>query len=365
MNKNSDFLLIIGTMPEMAPYVSSYTDILDDNGKRYDIVCWNRFSDELNNLPGNYHIYERHADIKLPYWRKIIELYGFFCFVKSKIKKGNYKYIIVFTITESIFLQKYLEKRFKHRYIYDIRDFSPIMKFSYFKNKNEKMIANSLYTVISSPGFLKWLPVPKPYNIIIGHNTTSKQLSSRPVQNNFRYKTYKTEKIQILTIGSLRDYEANAFLIAQFKNRDIFNIVFAGTGIAENDLKEYAHSINANNVFFEGRYQKKDEQNIVSKCQMINIYLNHDINSDTLLSNRFYLALLFKKPMIVRKDTYQAQLVERYDLGAVVDEKDEISEKVIKFWHDFDETKFNKGCENLLKTIEHDMNVFKDKLLDL
>lgn len=88
-------------------------------------------------------------------------------------------------------------------------------------------------------------------------------------------------------------------LLQSLGGNDDYRLTFAGRGDTDASLKEYALSHNMGNVDFTGFYKEENEAEIVKKCDFINIFFPNDIKHSTIMSNRFYLALIHKKPMIV------------------------------------------------------------------
>ena len=364
-------LLIIGSMPNKAPYIDHYIELFKDNHIVYDVICWNRNSDNDIVLPENYIIYNKHSDIRSPFWKKLFDLYYYALFIKKRCKSSNYNLIVVFTIAECVFLQSYLNKKYENRYIFDIRDYSPLMKIAYFRKITEKMITHSSFTVISSKGFLKWLPHKDNFRYVITHNIDEKSLKkmnklrqtenpSIPCQTN-----PPGRPIHILTIGQLRDFESNSSLIRILHNNKNYMIYFSGNGIAEKQLQDFSNKLKAENVVFTGYYRKEEEAEIVKKSDMINILFNHNINSNSLMSNRFYLSVIHRKPMIVRSGTFQAELVQLYKLGVVVDNENDLICNIENFWCTYDFNIYNQECSRFLNKVEEEVNNFDNKMLSL
>lgn len=138
--------------------------------------------------------------------------------------------------------------------------------------------------------------------------------------------------ISILTIGQIRDYEANSLFIQSLNNASQIQLVFAGIGPASDRIIKYVESNKIRNTFFTGRYNKVDEAEIVMRHHLINSFFEQDINSNTLLSNRFYLSVLLCRPLIINEGSYQSILVKHYNFGLVL-KPDEINSEVItNYW---------------------------------
>lgn len=349
-------LLILASLPEDTPYAQYYIDILEKNNIQYDILGWNRrgknYSPHINKF-----IYNNPTNDNFPFWKKMIEIYKYYKFVMCHLSHNTYSHIIICTIQISFYMQRYLAKHYNKQYIFDIRDYSPIMKFQLGKHIIKKMLLNSSLNCISSYGFKNWLP--SGINYIISHNIRESLL-----YNNFSFKPINTERpISILTIGAIRDEYSNSLIINAFRNDSNFNLDFVGYGNAVPFLKDYAKSKQISNIDFYGPYKKEEESKFVEQADFINIYLPDNILSNHLLSNRFYLALLYKKPMIVNAGCLQADLVAKYNLGIVVEKEESIKDATTNYIKNFDKNKYLFGNNAFLEIVKKEYNYFNNKIL--
>jgi len=344
--------LVLSTNVSHSPYIYNYIKILEQEGIDFEIISWNK-----NNKEDKISIsFNKYTDRKKNRFARIKSYYEYFKFVLNLLKQNNYDRIIFFTIPIGILLYPYLKKKFKKAYIFDIRDYSIILKFIP-KLLFEPIIKNSFCTTISSPGFLKWLPLK--HNWVISHNNNFSQKASLDL-----IWLRKNPKHIILTIGALRDYEANRLIIDSFKNDINFSMNFVGEDIAYLPLVNYVKTNTIRNVFFTGWYDKNDEIKYLEKVSLINIFLPDDINSRTLMSNRFYLAINNRIPVLVSTESTQAEYVKKFSLGLVVKQNDDIKSKVLSYIYNFNEEEFIKGCEDFLLEINVDQNKFNLMLLD-
>lgn len=335
-------VLLIGDSPVGdSPYISSYIEILENNNIPYELVYWNRHLDSIKQLPGNYIPYNCYTEIMYPNWKKMIKIWGFARFAKKQMQSKRYAYVVVFTIAHAVFMYSTLKKYYKGKYIFDIRDYSPMCDVEFIKKIITKLIEYSSFTAVSSAGFLRWLPKGAKFRYVIAHNTKKEMIKKYSEAEEPIKAQWNKDNISILTIGQIRDVDANTTIMEAFKDEKTIKIVFAGYGFATETLKEYAKQHHINNVYFTGKYIKDDEESIVRKHQFMNTFLNSDINSDTLMSNRFYLSVLMRKPLITNKGSFQASLAEKYGLGVVLNCNDNFVEKIKKYMRDFDEEKYN------------------------
>jgi len=355
MKKN--ILLISGSNPIRTPFVGFYINILEKAHANYDVLYWNRdVNDKIEEIKGNEIVYDKPLFIYSNPLKKIYATYKFYKFGKRIIKKGNYDKVICFTILTSIFFQHYLKRRFEKKYIFDIRDHSPLISKPFFWSLFEKMAHNSYATVISSRGFLKWLPQNSLY--LLSHNIDSSLLSHNPC------RTTNCKGIEILTIGFFVRFDPNGYLIQSLGNVEDVKLSFVGYGPCYKEYEDYCKSNNIQNVEFKGRYQKEEELGYYNQCNMVNILLPHTLNSDTCMSNRFYNAVVARKPMIVNSGCFQAELVEKYKLGLIVDDYDNVGQQILDYYQKLNWDEFFAGCERFIEDVTQDNLVFENKVID-
>ena len=122
--------------------------------------------------------------------------------------------------------------------------------------------------------------------------------------------------IDILTIGAIRDFSSNIEVTKAIANQDGFTLRFVGRGQGTVEkLQAYCDEVKASNVSFIGGYNKPEEAGYVKTSTFMNIFYPRIITHDTALSNRFYNSLIYRKPMIVTKDTIQGDYAEKYNVG--------------------------------------------------
>ncbi|MRX38747.1 hypothetical protein GJU43_05640 [Flavobacterium sp. LC2016-23] len=346
--------IILSGNIESQPYLSYYTDVFDEMNIDYDYIGWDR-DNENPQTYNNHKVISINVkgSIKNNNFRKIYDYWIFAKRVKEHLNKNNYDFLLVHTIVNAVFLKNYLLKKFSSKFIYDIRDYSPIYPF--VKKSVKKLINKSLFTVVSSEGFLEWLPINS--QIILSHNVAKNNLFV-PVEE---WKSLNKNSLKILTIGKIRDFYSNQRVICDLGNKNGLEMIFSGAGIESEKLKTFALE-NYNNVVFTGSYEKKNETDIVKPANMINIVLPINILSNTLISNRFYLAITHKKPIIVNEESFQSTFIEKYNLGLIVKSQENIYEKIEEYIDHFDYKSFNKGCEDLILIVKKDIEIFENTI---
>lgn len=307
------------------PYLKLYDQILIDKKIEFDIINWNKYGEEEDYISKKY-TYQKSIDNNTGILNKGIEYLKFQRYAYNLIKKNKYDKLIILCPQTILFIYYYIINKYKNKYILDIRDYSYVNKFKLFY----KLIVNNSYcTIISSKGYLEWLPKSTKYKIV--HNINSELIpSKKQAQYNRSYQM--KDIITIGTIGSIRDYEGNKYVIEQVHNSKKLEKKFFGKGIDEEQLRQYCEKNKINKCYFYGRYSPDEEQELYKKVDFINVY-TEDLNNKgaiTLLPNRLYNACINYKPLIARENTFLGEIVKKYNLGITVDLNRDNLEKEIE-----------------------------------
>lgn len=291
------------------PFARIYTRMLDSIHVSYELVSWNR---DGNDFPEG-----RQYNKKLPEKLRpatLSEYIGFAKFVKTSIKEGGYDRLIIIGPHIPCLLSAYLLK-WKGKFIIDYRDLS-IDQRPIFKQVFAFMLRRSYANVISSPGFRNFLPKGKYY---ISHNFNVDAVRAMISDGESEHKFHQDGIIDVLTIGGIRDYESNIEIVKSLANIEGFKCRFVGKGIAAEQIETYCKDNEIHNVTFKGRYEKAEEVGFVEDATFLNIFYPRSNLHDSAISNRFYNSLLYKRPMIVTKNTTQGNLAEDNGVGVVIE----------------------------------------------
>ena len=347
-------LLIIGNLPKTSPYISYYINVFKEHGIDYDIVAWNREGEDYV-AESNCYVYDKKSSQLLPSYKKIIDMIRYSGYIKSIIKKNNYDAYVVYTVAISVFLYGFL-KRHKKKYIIDVRDYSPLLRKKFFNKRFTFLCKNSLLNCISSLGFRKWLPEDCDY--VLCHNVNKQLLTEAVVFTSFKHHS----PIRVLTIGQIRDSLTNADILKALSNLKDIEVYFSGRGGAIPYLKNVASDEKIENVHFTGSYDKSEELNIVSDSDIVNCILPNNILSNYLMSNRLYTSVLSRRPIVVRCKTTQAYYVQKYKLGFVVDNIQNLHKDIVDYLTSFNYDEYDKGCRSFLLDVKDDVLNFERTL---
>lgn len=341
--------LILASNTCYAPHIYHYKRLLQEKNIDFDIVIWNKDSITEKGCIS----YDCNADLGRHRIFRLKDYFAYAKFVINVLKKGKYDRIVVFTIFLGVLLYPFLKKHCKKIFIFDIRDFSPVLNSCSWIIKS--LIKDSFTTVISSPGFLNWLPRDQKYSISHNYHFDEKLLLAEKDSN-------QSSKFVILTIGFLRDFEINKSVIDALKNDSRFVLKFVGRGIAYVPLMNYVKINEINNVVFVGEYDKKDENGYLENVGLMNIFLDRDINSRTLMTNRFYLAVSNQIPVLVNSNSVQGNYVGKFGLGLQLENCDTLKDDLLLYLQNYNKEVFLDGREKFLTEIEEDQKVFEGKL---
>lgn len=344
--------IILPSVHWNCPYADIYARLFDKYGIQYDMISFNRKLDQEDTKHHfDYGLSNSSSSIK-----KLIALLKYCSFVSRILKKEQYDRLVVFSSQVGLGLLPTLLLHYKKRYIFDYRDLSIEQ---YLKYPFRYLLKNSYINVVSSPGFIRVLPKEFVYYICHNVNVETAERSVNTVISGDWPKGTK----HILTIGGIRDYEANKEVIDSIAGRSDYSLSFVGRGESSQQLANYCNSINASNVSFSGFYEKEQEKDFVLSADFINIFYPRKLSHDTAISNRFYNSLIYKKPMITTANTIQGDLAAEYRVGVALNNCNELVSELNSFIKSNDYSQYCVRCNTLLLKIIKEQHSFENRLL--
>lgn len=345
-------ILIIGFFPRTnMPYVSEYENILNEENISYDLVCFDRTVTKETETIGNVTtFYSKQGTNKL---KKIIPYLRFAKMIKRMLKKNSYQKLIVLTTVPAFLLKKILIQKYSGKYIFDYRDYS-FEKYVFYKNAVNKIADNSYATFLSSGGFYTFVNKSSKTNLV--HNISNSAFETKELKPvNF--------PIRIGFVGLVRYFDINTKLIEAFKNNPEYSLVYHGSIYDDCNLPMYCKRHSINNVMFTGPYENSEKPDLYADIDIINsIYSLSSPEVSQAIPNRLYDGALFKKPLLVAKNCYLAEVVEKYGLGKSIDttmDADGYFTEINSFIKNFDQKKFIENCNIFLKDVSFDQTKFR------
>lgn len=332
-------ILVLPANTLYSPYRMYYEDILNEMNVDFQYIIWDRLHKEYNR---SYIIYR---DKKKKFKRNLTDYIKFINFVKSKLRILSFDKLILFTLPIGKLMESEINKFYKKKYILDIRDYHRIAKLGI-----SKLIKNSFLTVISSNGFLKWLPSQEGY--VLSNNLRFK-ISDEIVPKIYDYP------IKVSYIGTIRNVKINEELISKINKSSKIQLSYHGASSHEKRLK----SLESSHVIFTGEYTQEHENVLYRNSDFINILSQVSLNEDTLIPNRLYKAVEYAKPVIVFDGTHLSNIVRDFNLGIILNRNFSLDQLIMKL-SDFDYSKYTEGRKLFIEKINLQIDAFQKKVGD-
>lgn len=334
------------------PYLTRYTERLEENKIAYRVLFWNR-GNLLLNYPENYVCYDSPSDESLGKLQKLKDFIGFRKWVINQLKSYPNEGLILLSTLTGVLLFDQLHK-FCTRYIFDIRDYS-YENISVFRVIEKRVIEKSYFTAISSKGFKAFLPE---HEYVIAHNFNRNELVQDP-------QFIKHGKpIRLVWNGTVRFFDYQKQYIDALKNDPRFFMVYHGAGIDLEKYKQYCESNDIKNVLFTGSYDNKDKYKLLQDADILNnCYGGRD--GDELryaISNRFYDGLIYRIPQLVETGGYKAEIVEKAGVGIAMDAEIDFADKLFLYYKSIEVNAFEQSCKNFLDEVIDEDNLFITKI---
>jgi hypothetical protein len=171
--------------------------------------------------------------------------------------------------------------------------------------------------------------------------------------------------IVINYVGLVSYFEENRKLIDSLKNNHLFQLNYYGK--ISDSFKININSLdlfNSKNIFFSGEeYDNSKKANFYENCFFINnLYGSDKVYKKLALSNKLYDAAIYKRPILVNKDTFMAKLVSKYKLGLVLDtSSSNFEDELFTYYSNFNFNEFNNNCKIFLNDVSDDLVAFSNE----
>ncbi|KWT43289.1 capsular biosynthesis protein [Levilactobacillus brevis] len=338
-------LLVLADNLYLTPYIQTYLTILQDEKIDYEVVFWDKNNNETHKNPA-FQQFNITGD------SAIAKVFGYLKFkrkVSRIIQKDHISFIICLHPICNFLLFFILMRKFKHNYIFDVRDFS-YEKHLVVRLMEQQLAKYSAINVISSEGYKAFLPNAK-YSI--AHNIPE-------IESKEQLSITSTTPIKVSYIGLIRFMEQNKKIINFFGNDNRFQLQFIGTNA--NKLREYCIKNKINNVTLIDTFSEEKTLYYFEQSSMIlNLYGNHTPLLDYALSNKLYYAAILKKPILVCEDTYMERISHKYGFGFTLrmESKKELDELHHYYLH-LDKTKLQVNCNQFMSVVFRQQKEYVD-----
>lgn len=340
-------ICIIGTSNlKHISLISLYTHIFDELEVPYDLIYIDRYGTvEKSTAEHQYCYCAKKMTSKLS---KIRELLKFRRFAKRLIKKNNYDLLITWQTTGAYLFFDLLLFSYRGRYIVNIRDYV-IENNKFFYSLLKRLVAQSVFSTISSEGFLNFLPPAKYVKV----NSINPALI--PDESDAYPKMQRPYKIGFA--GNCRYFNESYKLIESLKNDERFELWFCGTN--SEVLKKYAECYDIRNVKTLPAFDVSETLSIVQQFDVINSAFGNDaMDNKTLLPIRLYLSVALRKPILATEETQLAKVVSKNGLGFVVKDYNNLADDLVEYIETLNEKSFFDCCDTFLKNAKKENDDF-------
>lgn len=328
------------------PYANFYLDCIDKQKNEVHMVIWNRDL-MAEKLPDNVIIHELRLkqEDQISPLKKIASFIKYRNFAKDVINKIRPDFVIVLHTLPGILLQNKLVSAYKGKFIFDYRD-STYESNGLFKKMVARLVEASGATFVSSDGFRRFLPDSAKEKTFTSHN-----ISVSDIDSEVRAKD-KHFPIRVGCWGLLREEHLNKCIIRHLANDNRFELHYYGREqqIAV-ELKEYAKTLNATNVFFHGEYIPKERKGFAENTDIL-----HNISSTgnmlLAMSNRVYDGMLFHIPQICMSNSFMGEMVKINSIGTMLNpETDSFADDLENYYKQLDLEQFDIAATNTLEKV--------------
>ncbi|MEO3112013.1 hypothetical protein, partial [Turicibacter sanguinis] len=326
-------------------FLEKYLYIFSSENQEYDIIYWNR-KEYREGEGSNIFVFNNTSDCNMMKILKMKEFLKFRIYINKILKQKKYDKLVILTTLTGVLLIDKLIFDYSSKYIFDIRDLSG-EKWSLFKYLEKKIIENSFFTCISSKGFESKLPEYN--NYVLSHNIRLNDLKNRVI---IRNNNSNKEKINIVYIGAIRQFEHIVKFIEKIAPDKRFNLYYHGDGSDYVKLKEFCLEKQYDNVFVTGKYNNDEKKELLLKADIINNHYDLTMNTQYCTSNKFYDGLIYKIPQLVNLNTFDGKQIRKQELGLEIDLNwDDINDQIYDYYMNLDFNSFVNRCEILLDEI--------------
>lgn len=343
-------LIISGAALRLTPYAQLYIDAAKKNGHTITILVWERNNEPDNVVDSSIKVirFKNVLDDSESKINKIVPFLLFRKFLRKNIQRNNPDFIVSLDTQFAVLINSLIRKKYKNKYIYDMRDMS-FEHISLYRKIVAKIVNASKYTFISSEDYRRFLPSST--KIFTFHNYQKSELQYIGLRNK---NVRNQKKIRISFWGMIREVELNLFFISCIKNDERFLVNYYGSATSESKrLNEYCEAQNVRNVVFWGPYSNDKKHSFVSNTDLIlNLHYNKRKQfGSPEMGNKFYDGIIYEIPQICSKNTFMGNYAEKYQVGVCIELNENIGDCLWNYYNSIEWNKFSANCCSIRECI--------------
>lgn len=263
---------------------------------------------------------------------------------------------------------KKIAKSYNKHLVYHIADFYvdsrakiPGLLKSIIRSMEYSIINYADNTIICTEERKDQIAGARPRKLTVVHNTPSIDFD---VSSYIDQSMDPDHKLTLAYIGVLSKRRFIDQAVDCMMGMKDSQMILAGGGDLVDFVKERADK--TDNIKYMGKVDYEDTFDIYSKSDlMFAVYNPQIMNHKYSAANKIYEAMLLKKPIIVARGTSMDKIVERYDIGFVIDyDKNEFRDLLYKL--EKDRSIIDKKVENMQGVYEnYSWETMKKRLIDV
>lgn len=343
-------LLIVGPGKlKYMPYARFYLDNIDCKKNEVHLSFWNRdlkLEDQSTYQGVILHEFSMFMVNDASMKTKVRCYIKYRNFVKNILKTTSFDFVIVLHSLSGLMIYDELKRHFKNRFILDYRDSTYETRVRIFGLAVENLCRMSRVTFVSSDAFRRFLPDECVSKIYTSHNLLEDSLNHR------EFSRIYSERVRLAFWGFIRHYDVNKSLIDRISDDERFELHYYGREQKDAlDLKAYAKSIGASNVFFHGEYNPEDRYEFVKRTDLIhNIYDGQ--NENMAMGNKYYDSIIFRIPQLCNVGSFMGEMAFSNGVGFMVDPASpDFCDCVYNYYAELNHMSFSDACNNELERV--------------
>lgn len=287
--------------------------------------------------------------------KKLAAFAGYKKVAKKLMAQEDYDFVISLHTWPAVLLYEEIKKDYKDRFILDYKDVT-FEGRKWFKNRVEKLIELSKYTLISSKAFLKVLPKSDKY--LISHNInasgarpTSGEKKASAANTSIKAETADQDQQTIIRIrfwGLMRHRKTDLAFVGALDGDERFELHFHGRDGGY--IKDYIDEHGSKNIFIHGTYNADELDGIAKKTDLLLNHPDWTFQNSLALGNKLYDGAYHYVPQLGDVSAYMGQTIIKNGLGMCVDpEAENLADTLCDYIKNLDYEKFHSACDNFIE----------------
>lgn len=316
---NIAMILTNGFNPD--PRVFKEAKSLVENGHSVEILSWdreNRYIDRETEIIDGIKIKRFFIDSKYGSGTKQISAYISFCRqLRKYVAKREYACFHAHDI-DGMLAAVIVDR--KKKIIWDMHEF--------FDGFNYGVLRKSIYHIISLICFRYADAIiyviesqKKRYSKKAKKGTLQEIVMNCADQNVFdNFQRTESDKLRVSFIGTVREFDTIKLMMDTAEKFSDVNFYIHGSGVSYCDIKNISNGYR--NTFLKGHFEFKYVKTLYENTDIIySVYDSNMLNIKEAFPAKGFEAIITETPIITNKNTFFGDLVSKFDIGFVIDEK--------------------------------------------